>query len=108
MIGPREPPELPEPTKFEFLEFIDQTYSNFWYNYSMEYASLDYLYDYYYDYLNDNLEWFQSKEVNEYLSKTGDLLFEEYFNGDWRKGHEIHKIVITLRLYQISPIVTQA
>ena len=102
-IEPREPLELPQPTKFEFLEFLDQTY--YWYNYSMEDASLDYLYDYYYDFLGDYLEWFQSKKVNEYLSKS---IFEEHFNGDWRKGHEFHKIVITHRLYQISSTATQA
>ena len=101
-IEPLEP-TLPQPTKFEFLEFIDQTY--YWYNYSMENASLDYLYDYYYNYLDDHLEWFQSKKVKEYLSKS---IFEEYFNGDWRKGHEFHKIVITHRLYQISSNATQA
>ena len=100
-----EPLELPtkQPTKLEFLEFIDQTYN--WYNYAMENASIDYLYDLYYDYLDDNLEWFQSKKVSDYLSKS---IFEEYFNGDWRKGHEFHKIVITYRLYQISSTATQA
>ena len=98
-----EPLELPQPTKFEFLEFLDQTY--YWYNYAMENASLDYLYEYYYDFLGDNLEWFQSKKVNDYLSKSS---FEEYFNGDWRKGNEFHKIVITHRLYQISSTATQA
>ena len=100
-----EPLELPaiQPTKLEFLEFLDQTYN--WYNYAMENASIDYLYDLYYDYLDDNLEWFQSKKVNDYLSKS---IFEERFNGDWREGREFHKIVITHRLYQISPTATQA
>ena len=105
-IQPLKAPEVPPtepPTKFEFLEFLDQTYD--WYNYAMENASIDYLYDLYYDYLDDNLEWFQSKKVNDYLSKS---IFEEYFNGDWRKGHEFQKIVITHRLYQISPTATQA
>ena len=102
-IQPIEAPNLEPPTKLEFLEFIDQTY--YWYNYAMENASIDYLYDLYYDYLGDNLEWFQFKKVNEYLSKS---IFEEYFNGDWRKGHEFHKIVITYRLYQISSTATQA
>ena len=98
-----EPLELPQPTKFEFLDFIDQNYD--WYNKSMENASIEYLYDYYTDFLDDNLIWFQSKEVKEYLSKS---IFEEYFNGDWRKGHEFCKIVITQRLYQISHTSTQA
>ena len=35
-------------------------------------------------------------------------IFEEYFDGDWRKGQEISKIVITRRFYQISPSSTQA
>ena len=33
--------------------------------------------------------------------------FEEYFNGDWRLGQEVHKLVITQRLYQTSPNSTQ-
>ena len=103
-IEPLEPLELPQPTRYELLEFFDQTYSNLW-KMEFENASLDYLYDYYYDFLGDNLEWFQSKKVNDYLSKS---IFEEYFNGDWRKGHEFHKIVITHRLYQISSTATQA
>ena len=63
-------------------------------NYSIEYL-------YYNDYLDDNLEKFQSKE----LSKS---IFEEFFSGDWRKGQEISKIVITQRFYQISSSLTQA
>ena len=70
-------------------------------NYSMEYL-------YYNDYLDDKiyleksyLEKFQSKE----LSKS---IFEEFFSGDWRKGQEISKIVITKRFYQISSSSTQA
>ena len=39
------------------------------------------------------------------LSKS---IFEEFFNGDWRQGQEISKIVITQRFYQISPSSTQA
>ena len=63
-------------------------------NYSIEYL-------YYNDYLDDNLEKFQSKE----LSKS---IFEVFFSGDWRKGQEISKIVITKRFYQISSSSTQA
>ena len=63
-------------------------------NYSIEYL-------YYNDYLDVNLEKFQSKE----LSKS---IFEEFFSGDWRKGQEISKIVITKRFYQISSSSTQA
>ena len=39
------------------------------------------------------------------LSKSS---FEKFFNGDWRQGQEIFKIVITQRFYQISPSSTQA
>ena len=31
-----------------------------------------------------------------------------FFDGDWRQGQEISKIVITQRFYQISPSSTQA
>ena len=33
---------------------------------------------------------------------------EKYIDGDWRKGHDIHKVVITKRFYQISPHSKQA
>ena len=33
---------------------------------------------------------------------------EEYFSVDWREGREIRKLVLTQRLYQISPNSTQA
>ena len=41
-------------------------------------------------------------------SKSTSNIIEEYFNGDWRDGKEIHKVVITQRLYQTSPNSTQA
>ena len=44
--------------------------------------------------------WGQSKS-------TLDVI-EESFNGDWRKGQEIQKVVITQRLYQISSNLKQA
>ena len=34
--------------------------------------------------------------------------FEKYFDGDWRNGQEINKVVITQRLYQTSSNSTQA
>ena len=34
--------------------------------------------------------------------------FEEYFNGDWREGQGIRKVILTQSLYQISPHSTQA
>ena len=96
-----EPLEAPEPpTKFEFIEFLDQNYD--WYYNWLDNASLDYIYDFYYDWiLDEDLEWLQSKKLSL-------IIFEEYFNGDWRNGHEFHKIVITHRLYQISSTATQA
>ena len=42
------------------------------------------------------------------LSKSTLDVIEEYFNGDWRYGQEIHEVVITQRLYQTSPNSTQA
>ena len=44
---------------------------------------------------------------SEYQKITPNVI-EEYFNGDWRKGQEIQKVVITQRLYQISSNSTQA
>ena len=41
-------------------------------------------------------------------SMSRSNIIEEYFNGDWRKGQEIHNVVITQRLYQTSPNSTQA
>ena len=92
-----QPLELPPPpTKLDFLEYLDQY--NGWTDYGF---SMDYLYDYHYYFLHYNLEWFQSQAVP-------DSVFEEHFGGDWRKGQEIRKIVITQTLYQISPNSTQA
>ena len=64
-IQPLEAPEAP--TRFDFLEYLD--------------------------------------DVNG-LSQNS--IFEEFFSGDWRKGQEISKIVITQRFYQISSSLTQA
>ena len=52
-------------------------------------------------YVDWDFETFQSEE----LSKS---IFEDSFDGDWRKGKEICKAVITKRLYQVSPNSTQA
>ena len=41
-------------------------------------------------------------------SKSPLDVIEEYFYGDWRSGQEVHKVVITQRLYQISPNSAQA
>ena len=42
------------------------------------------------------------------VSKSTLDVIEEYFNGNWREGEEIHEVVITQRLYQTSPTSTQA
>ena len=41
-------------------------------------------------------------------SKNTLNVIEGYFNGNWREGQEIHEVVITQRLYQTSPTLTQA
>ena len=85
-----EPLEPQLPTKFEFLEYLDDYYNLD----DIQNETLN-------DFLNENLEVYQSRE----LSRS---IFEEYFNGDWRLGHQIRKVVITQRLYQISPNSKQA
>ena len=46
------------------------------------------------------VDWSTSKRPLNFI--------QEYFNGDWRKGQDIQKIVITQRLYQTSADSTQA
>ena len=100
------------PTKFEFLEYLHDYESPFNSTLWSENISIDYLYDNLddisfgqnkslNDFLNENLEWFQSKELFENI-------FQEYFNDNWRYGQPIRKVVISQRLYQISPNSTQA
>ena len=61
-------------------------------------------------YLLQWFEEFQSGELSviykEYYQRIGTI--EVSFDGDWRKGQEFHKVVITQRLYQTSPNSTQA
>ena len=85
-----EPP-TPPPTKPEFLEYLEEYYSH----YEYELADLESS--------PDLLEWFEEFQSEE-LRKN---IFEEYFHGDWRSGQEVHKVVITQRLYQTSPNSTQ-
>ena len=40
-------------------------------------------------------------------SKSTRDVIEDYFDGDWRSGKEVYKVVITQRLYQTSPNSTQ-
>ena len=112
-IEPITPPQ--PPTKLEFLEYLKQEYSasndayyiNDSYYYSNESALLaEYNYEPTLADLEtspDLLEWFEEFQSGE-LRRS---IFEEYFNGDWRSGKEIHKVVITQRLYQTSPNSTQ-
>ena len=46
--------------------------------------------------------------TGELLSKSKLDIIEEHFNGDWRVGEEISKVVVTQRFYQTSPNSTQA
>ena len=84
-MEPITPPQ--PPTKPEFLEYYSL--------YEYELADLESS--------PDLLEWFEEFQSEE-LRKN---IFEEYFNGDWRSGQEVHKVVITQRLYQTSPNSTQ-
>ena len=110
-IEPITPPQ--PPTKLDFLEYLKQEYS----------ASNDsyYINDSYYDYQYYNyeptltdletspylLEWFEEFQSEELRKRVSLIIFDEYFNGDWRSGQEVHKVVITQRLYQTSPNSTQ-
>ena len=79
-------PITPQSSKNEVLEYVEEYYSDY------EYLSESYF-----------LEWFEFIQSEE-LRKS---FLEEYFNGDWRLGQEVHKVVITQRLYQTSPNSTQ-
>ena len=95
------------PTKFEFLEYLHGYEDPFGGTRWSENISIDYLYDNLdqneslNDFLNEKLEGFQAKVVLENI-------FQEYFNDNWRYGQPIRKVVISQRLYQISPNSTQA
>ena len=104
-IEPITPPQ--PPTKLEFLEYLKQEYSASndsallaEYNYEPTLADLETS--------PDLLEWFEEFQSEELRRRVSLSIFEEYFNGDWRSGQEIHKLVITQRLYQTSPNYTQA
>ena len=88
-MEPITPPQ--PPTKPEFLEYYSL--------YEYELADLESS--------PDLLEWFeefQSEELRKRVSLMRKSIYHEYFNGlDWRSGQEVHKVVITLRLYQTSP-----
>ena len=50
----------------------------------------------------------ERKSFGGVMSKSTLDVIEEYFNGNWRLGQEIHEVAITQRLYQTSPTSTQA
>ena len=81
-----EPVEKPQPpTKFEFLEYLEE----------LGLTEAEFI----------PFGRFQRQELSKRVKKS---TFEESFNGNWRKGQEIHKVVITQRLYQTSSNSTQA
>ena len=91
---------FPSPAKLLFIEYVKQLF--FDYGYSSEPPTLADLENSDPDsYLMMRFEKFQSEELRK-------IIFEEYFNGDWRSGQEISKVVITQRLHQISQNSTQA
>ena len=88
MVKIEPPAPLEPPTKLDFLEYLEESHF-----YALENETTEYR-----DYLYDNIL---------YNNQTFEFI-EEYFDGDWRKGQEVHKVVITQRLYQITPDATQA
>ena len=121
-----EPVHLQQPpTKFEFLEFMNQNIpficglipteiietiiekigDYYWYSsiitgYTWKLADIE---------ASSGASWWFQNSLEIFQSQmVSKSIFEEYLNGDWRQGQEIQKIVITQRLYQISPNTTQA
>ena len=88
-MEPITPPQ--PPTKPDFLEYYSL--------YEYELADLESS--------PDLMEWFEEFQSEELRKRVSLIIFEEYFNGDWRSGQEVHKVVITQRLYQTSPNSTQ-
>ena len=88
------PPAQP-PTKLEFLEYLTEYHKKYFPNFVAELDILEL------PYYNEWFERYQSEEIRK-------SFFEDYFNDDWRSGQEVHKLVITQRLYQTSPNSTQA
>ena len=122
---------LQPPTKLDFLEYLKQEYStsnDSYYDYHDSYYGY---YDSYYNYQyyskeelllaeynyeptladletsTDLLNWFEEFQLEELRKRVSLIIFDEYFNGDWRSGQEVNKVVITQRLYQTSPTSTQ-
>ena len=114
-IEPITPPQ--PPTKLDFLEYLKHEYST---SKDSHYINDSYnindslLAEYGYEPTvadlessPDLLKWFEEFQSEELRKRVSLSIFEEYFNGDWRLGQEVHKVVITQRLYQTSPNSTQ-
>ena len=94
-----EPPVQAQPdTNFGFLDWLENKYR----------LTEEELEKYQEEQMLQFLSWFEWFKMREMYSNATFDIYAEYFNGDWRKGQEIHKVVITKRLYQISPDLTQA
>ena len=55
----------------------------------------------------DGFAWYQEQWYRE-LNHKQVYFFEHYLIGDWRKGKEMHKVVITQRFYQTVEGSTKA
>jgi len=97
-IEPITPPQ--PPTKLEFLEYLKQ-YSDILAEYNYEPTLADF------ETSPDLLEWFEEFQSEELRERVSLSIFDESFNCDWRSGQEVHKVVLTQRLYQTSPNSTQ-
>ena len=100
-IEPTEP--LQPPTIEEFMEQVLKYPGSFQMLYHLpDDAPLITFFEYF--------EWYKSRELAQAQNEriVQGYVIEENFVGDWRKGQEIHKVVITQRLYQTSPTSTQA
>ena len=74
-----------------------------------------------YEFILGKIQWVLIKGTEKLMVKIGPStmsgmfektkitpdIIEEYFNGDWREGQEIRKVVITQRFYQTSPYSLQ-
>ena len=95
-MEPSEPIQLPT-----IEEFIQNILGYPEYFYVPDNATLLQFFEYFESYKF----WILSEAQNERIVQG--YVIEENFVADWRKGQEIHKVVITQRLYQTSPTSTQ-
>ena len=116
----------PQPAKNnEYLEFLkncvyeyekyNETLVNKEFHYLDEYYPYGYSYAYYPTLEFDYEQTLADLKTSPYFLRCFEEfqwkklgIFVEHFNGDWRSGQEIHKIVITQRLYQTSNYSKQA